>query len=220
MNGSRYERHEKLIDISILRKKKVLVAGVGGLGTVCSEILVRLGVGEIHLIDPKVVDEPDLNRQILYDYGDLGKKKVEAAKEKLERIAPDVRIFPIDSRIDTEFSLPEVDGILDCLDNWKSRFILDELAHTRRIPFVHAGVRDYYGQVTTIIPGETQSLRELFIDAIDEKELSVHPSTVILIASIQSFEMVNLLFGKPKLAGKLFIYDLRYLSSEVIELER
>lgn len=216
----RYERHRKIINVDELRKKTVLVAGVGGLGCASSEILARLGVGRMYLVDPKEVDEPDLNRQILYDHDSVGRKKVEVASEKLKMIAPDLEIIPLDLKIDERFTPPQVDVILDCLDNWKSRFILDDLSHLHRVPLIHAGVKDCYGQITTVIPGETQSLKELFPDMREEKVLSVHPSIVLLIASIQSFEAVNLLLGEPKLAGKLLIYDLEDLSSEVIELAR
>ncbi|ANQ54650.1 MULTISPECIES: HesA/MoeB/ThiF family protein [Thermosipho] len=84
-------RHEKLIDKNIL-SKKILVAGAGGLGLTNLELLVRLGFKNIVVYDPKSIDPPDLNRQILFDYFDVNKQKVIIAKEKLKRINPNCNV--------------------------------------------------------------------------------------------------------------------------------
>ena len=124
-----------------LKKASVLVAGAGGLGSNVSECLVRLGIGKIYIVDPGKVDPPDLNRQILYTKADLGLPKVLVAKKRLEEKLESCKVIALHQKIDMNFELPEgVDVVVDALDNWKTRFELEEACAKKKVPFVHAGL--------------------------------------------------------------------------------
>lgn len=215
-----WSRHERLVEMRVLRNSSLLVAGVGGLGATVSELLVRLGVGKLYLVDSGLVDEPDLNRQILYDKDDIGKRKVDSAIRKLSRMTSETKLEGMFMDIrDEGFKLPEdISGILDCLDNWGSRLRLESLAAEREVFLVHGGVKEMYGQVTTIFRPETPSLREIFGELKEERAFQVYPPLVVNIASLQAWEAVNALLGRPRLLGKLLILDLSVPSLEVLPL--
>ena len=107
-----------------LEQSSVFVAGIGGLGCLLSEILVRSGVGRVYLCDKGRVAETDLNRQLFYTQNDIGRKKIDIASAWLSKIHTHTEIVPIDNDImEEDFSLPEdINGVADCLDNFKSRF--------------------------------------------------------------------------------------------------
>jgi len=202
-----------------LFNSSVFVAGVGALGCVVAELLVRAGIGTLWLTDFATVDPPDLNRQLLYTSEDLGKKKVFIAKEKLKRINPSANIFPIDAKIKSGFELPEkLDVVVDCLDNFESRFFLEELAWKRGIPLVHGGISRFFGQVTVVIPGETKRLSEVFKGAKDESHVPVVGYVPVVVGALQVHQVLNLLCNKPTLTNKLLILDLASLSIEEINL--
>ncbi len=213
-------RHEELVDIEVLKNSSLLVAGVGGLGCTVSQLLLRLGLGELYLLDKGIVDEPDLNRQILYDFGDVGEKKVDVALRKLSGVSPGARIKALFVDIASEdFHLPNgIIGVVDCLDNWRSRFRLESLAREKGVFLVHAGVREMYGQITTVLHPDTPSLEEIFGSPPEEDTPQVYPPLVVAVASLQVWETVNALLGTPRLLGKLLVLDLWNLSLEVISL--
>ncbi|MEN3008398.1 HesA/MoeB/ThiF family protein [Pseudothermotoga sp.] len=217
-----FERHAQLLGTCLekLFQAKVLVAGVGGLGCTVSSLLVRMGVGQIHLLDKGVVDEPDLNRQILYDEFDLGRKKVAVAKEKLSRLGSYAKIFDLDLNLDFDFCLPNVDVVVDCLDSFEAKFALDSLCERKGVPLVHAGVQGFCGQVSTILPGSVR-LKRLFRTVPKEETIrQVYPPLVSLIASLQVHEVIKLLCDEePNLVGKIFLVDLSSMRFEVIKLE-
>lgn len=206
-----FERHCELLKdcIGKITSTKVLVAGAGGLGCTVLSLLVRLGIGNIYLVDYGIVDEPDLNRQILYDSESVGRQKVRVAKEKLEKINSACNLFLIEQVIDENFHLPKVDIVVDCLDNFKSKLILDRLCQKDLVPLVHAGVQEYVGQVTTILYGKTPTLKELFRGIQDQEVSQIFPPLVTLTASIQVSEVIKLICDEQEiLAGKILLIDL------------
>lgn len=103
----------------------MLVAGVGGLGATVAQLLARAGVGRLYLVDEGRVDWPDLNRQTLYGEGDVGRAKIDVAVARLAAINSKVEVIPLSGRIDEAFVFPAgVEVVVDCLDNWPSRFSL------------------------------------------------------------------------------------------------
>ncbi|MGJ8453714.1 HesA/MoeB/ThiF family protein [Pseudothermotoga sp. U03pept] len=216
-----FERHNELLGecMERLHKAKVFVAGTGGLGCAVLSLLVRTGVGSLCFTDNASVDEPDLNRQILYDRDSLGKKKVEEALVKLKRISPSCELLAIEDTIDESFNLPDVDVVVDCLDNFKSKFVLDELCQRRSIPLVHAGVEGYIGQATTIVYGKTPTLRNLFRGVNDHRVRQVFPPLVVLMASVQVAEVIKLICGmKDSLVGEILLVDLLRNSFEKVRI--
>ena len=148
-----------------LKAARVLVAGAGGLGTVISLYLAAAGVGHLRIIDCDVVETSNLNRQILHWSGDVGRPKTASVEEKLAALNPLIRIETVSGRI-AEESIAEMargcDLIVDAMDNFPTRYLLNRTAVEKLVPFIHGAVRGFFGQATTVIPGETPCLRCLF----------------------------------------------------------
>ncbi len=203
-----------------LSQSSILVAGVGGLGCVAAEALARFGVGTLYLVDPAVVDPPDLNRQIFFTQEDLGRLKVEAAAEKLRSIFDHLRVYSWPKRIDQDFVFPhDISGVIDALDHWPSRFLLDALCARARVFMVHAGLSGFFGQVTSIWSGKSPSLGEIFVGASDEPHPPATVSTCLVLGALQALEAVKLLLGwSENLLGRLLLMDLRDYSFEILPL--
>ncbi|MFW9831881.1 MAG: ThiF family adenylyltransferase, partial [Candidatus Thorarchaeota archaeon] len=130
----RYERFVVLRDVGLeglqkIQKAKVAVIGIGGLGSISSTKLVTLGVGQLRIVDPDVVDSSNLQRQFLYRDNDVGKPKVHLASRRLHPLNPDVPIEPIEKPVDKKTVDDLVNGmdlIIDGLDRFAPRFILNE----------------------------------------------------------------------------------------------
>ena len=132
------ERLEVLLDkktIKSLSKKKVLICGVGGVGSFVAEGLARSGVGHIDICDYDTIAPSNLNRQLMTTKNNIGKKKVEVLKERLEEIS-DAKVNTIDTYIDETFELKDYDYVIDCIDSLKSKFELVKKAHSKNIPIV------------------------------------------------------------------------------------
>ncbi len=213
---SRYQRHQKLIgetEFSKIQKCKIAVAGSGGLGSNVLQLLARIGFGEIHHWDYAIVDLPDLNRQILYDTNDLGKEKIEVAKEKLKIINPDIKIHSYNSKLSNKTIIPDIDLVIDCLDSFGDRLILENIFFNKGIPIIHAAVSKYYGQITSLIPNKTKSYSHIFsIDEYTEESdiKEVFPSIVTILASLQVSEAVKYISEEydKMLINKLLFVDL------------
>jgi adenylyltransferase/sulfurtransferase len=145
-----------------LKRARVAIAGAGGLGSAVALYLAAAGIGTIGLIDHDEVRLTNLNRQILHWTGDVGRKKVDSAAEKLKDLNPWTEIVAVDRMI-TEKNvadlLSDFDGVVDALDNLQTRFLLNKAALDHGIPLFHGAVRSFEGRVMTVIPGETACLR-------------------------------------------------------------
>ncbi len=206
-----------------LAHSAVAIAGVGGLGTVVSQVLVRAGVGRLILIDYDKVELSDLNRQILYDQADIGKKKVEASGQHLLEIRENIKIDIVHKKIDSTFFLDtKVDAIADCLDNYDSRFFLDRFCEKRDILLVHAGISRLFGQVLSIAPGSKMRLRDVF-KAVDGKHIKTQTlcTVCMTVGAIQATEIINyLIYGAKGLsfAKSIMSIDLSSFCLERIPL--
>ncbi|AMQ18657.1 ThiF family adenylyltransferase [Thermococcus peptonophilus] len=208
-----------------LKGAKVAVVGVGGLGSPVAYYLAAAGIGTVLLIDEQTPELSNLNRQILHWEEDVGKRpKPESAKWKLERFNSDIKIEAYTGRLTAENInevLKDVDIVVDCLDNFQTRYLLDEYIHRKRIPLVHGAVEGMHGQVTTIVPGITKSLREIF-PKVNEKEekFPIIGATAGVVGSIQAMEVIKLLtgIGEP-LLNKLLLIDLALNLFEIVELK-
>ncbi|NJD98647.1 adenylyltransferase [Thermococcus sp. LS1] len=208
-----------------LKNSKVAVVGVGGLGSPVAYYLAAAGIGTLLLIDEQTPELSNLNRQILHWEEDLDKNpKPLSAKWKLERFNSDIEIETFVGRLSEENIdevLEGVDIIVDCLDNFETRFLLDDYAQRKKIPLVHGAVEGTYGQVTTIVPGFTKSLREIFPNVGRKKEkFPILGATAGVIGTLQAMEVVKLLtgIGEP-LLNKLLIVDLAFNTFDVVELK-
>lgn len=207
-----------------LKGAKVAVVGVGGLGSPVAYYLAAAGIGTLLLIDEQEPELSNLNRQILHWEEDIGKNpKPLSAKWKLERFNSDIRIEAFVGHLDdsnVDEVLGGVDIIVDCLDNFETRFLLDDYSQRKRVPIVHGAVEGTFGQVTTVVPGITKSLREIFPNVRGKKEkFPILGATAGVVGSIQAMEVVKLLtgIGEP-LLNKLLIVDLAFNTFDVVDL--
>ena len=164
----RYERQIRIFGDDgqeRLKNAKVFIAGAGGLGSVISIYLAAAGIGRIRIVDHDETELNNLNRQILHWDEDIGKKKAASAEEKLKKINPYVRVEAMSETIEENNILELVDDfdlIVDAMDNFHTRYLLNRTAITKNIAFFHGAINGLHGQATTIIPGKTACLRCLF----------------------------------------------------------
>ncbi len=224
----RYERQTLMIGEegqSRLRSSTALIVGVGGLGSPVAYYLVAAGVGRVHLVDPGYLEVSNLNRQILYTTQDIGRPKVVAAAEKLSKLNPEVEIIPHAigaESLEFEDLVKEADVVVDCLDNWPARELLNRLVVKHRKPLVHAGVARWYGQATTVIPGKTPCLACIYPKGMkSESPIPVMGPTPGVLGAVEAAEAIRILLGlEPGLAEKLLIMDLSAGAFEVVRVRR
>ncbi len=206
-----------------LASSSVAVIGVGGLGSAASIYLVAAGIGRLFIIDDGLVELSNLQRQILYTVDDIGKPKVFAARERLEKINPNTEIIPVKGKFTIEKAdeiLPQVDLAIDALDNWETRIILDKAAWRHGKPYIHAGVHGFYGQLTVLVPGKTPCLRCIFPSKTRmEQPIPVFPTTPGVLGVLEANEALKLLLGKGEpLMNKILIYDGLIGLFEIVEV--
>lgn len=207
-----------------LKKSHIFIAGAGGLGSPVSLYLAVAGVGTITIADMDTVDQTNLNRQILHTDRDIGKKKAVSAEEKLAAINPDIRINAIDSRIDEGNAARlagNADGIVDAMDNYPARYLLNDVAIRKGIPLFHGAIRGFYGQATTIIPKKTPCLKCIFPKAPPGEVFPVVGATAGVIGTVQATEVLKYLLQSGNLlTGRLFIWDGLAGCADEISAER
>jgi len=222
----RYERQIMIDGFGIegqekLKMAKVVIAGAGGLGGIISIYLVTAGIGKIRLIDYDHVELSNLNRQILYADKDIGKIKVEIAREKLKSLNKDSQVEAIKETITEDNVLKLVDGydlIVDAMDNFSTRFILNKVAVQKKIPLFHGAVRDFEGRATTIVPGQTPCLNCLYPQISEPGISPVIGVAPAIIGSIQATEVIKHIVGTGVLlTNRLLIYD--GLDMEFMEIQ-
>lgn len=194
-----------------LRTAKVLVVGAGGLGSPISTYLAVAGVGKIIIADFDSVELSNLNRQFLHHEKDIGREKLKSAEEKLLSLNPEVKVETIREKITNENAgsvVPPCDLIIDALDNFDTRHVLNRLAVERNIPLIHGAVSGYRGQVTTIIPGKTPCLCCIFPTTFKKEVFPVLGTTPGVIGTIQANEAIKYLTGQGKLLkNRLLLWD-------------
>lgn len=229
---NRYERTILLDEIgekgqSILLNSKVAIVGVGGLASSSIIYLASTGIGELTLIDDDVVSLNNLPRQVLFDYQDIGKSKVEAAKEKIKRLNPDVKVNVYKERLNVSNASKLLKGhdiVLDCTDNFDTKFLINDICLKLNIPFVTAGISDYQGQVCTTIPNKSKDFKSLFsiLPKADKGEvIGVFPLSVGVIGDIASAEVVKYIVNIGELlTNKLLVVNLLTNHYQIIKFPK
>ncbi len=212
---ARYDRQIRAFGVKSqlkLKRSSVLIVGLGGLGTASALYLTAMGVGRLILVDPERVEISNLNRQILYGTKDLGRPKVEAAAERLRELNPNVEVETIMASLDEDLAhdvVKRADVVLDGLDNWRARFLLNRTCVELKRPLVHAGAEGARGQLMVVIPGVGPCLRCVFPERIAERRpipvLGVTPGVLALLQVMEAVKMLTGL-GEPSV-GKLVVYD-------------
>ena len=199
-------------------KSKVLVVGLGGLGSSVAYYLAAAGIGMLGIVDYDFVDITNLNRQILYKEEDLGKSKTEIAKDELKRLNSEIKIIPYHLRL-TKENIGEIfkkyDIIVDCSDNFDTRYLINDIAVLFSKPFVHGALLGYEGHVTTIDVKKGPCYRCLFKEPPPSgttpccREAGVLGALAGVVGSIQSLEVFKLVLGIGNpLVGELLTFDV------------
>ena len=208
-----------------LKNAKVTIAGVGGLGCPVALYLTAAGIGKITLIDREKVELSNLNRQILHWSRDVGKFKTLSALEKLSELNPSINFESYEEQVDEKSIRKMIKGsnvVVDCLDNWKTRFILNEACVSERIPLVHAGVHSWYGQITTIMPGKGPCLRCILPKTPKEEEkFPVLGVTAGVLGLLEALEAIKIIVGLGKpLVGRILFFDGETSSFQEAQVQR
>jgi molybdopterin/thiamine biosynthesis adenylyltransferase len=230
----RYARHIGLSQIgergqNNLLESHALIVGMGGLGSPVALYLTAAGVGELTLCDYDRVDLSNLQRQVLHTTVDIGELKTESATASLKAINPDVKINTIDYFAD-EKELGEIaqtaNIILDCTDNFESRFGLNRISRAAKIPLISGAAIRWEGQVTTFDPREDNSpCYACLYPGSDLRDASCAMEGVVaplvgVIGTMQAQAAMNLLLGLPSLTGKVLLYDAHQMDWHTITLKR
>lgn len=182
-----------------LLRSRVGIIGCGGLGGSVAELLARLGIGYLRLVDPDVFEEHNLNRQRFATVNTLGRAKVDSGRAALMAINPGIRIDAVQAPF-AENDIQVVEVVVDGLDSAGRRLQLAEICRRRGRPLVHGAVREWYGQVGIATP-ENDLLTGLYPlspkASDDEPAPKVISPTVSAISSLQATETCKLLLGIP-----------------------
>lgn len=227
MYDKRYARNGTTVtpeEHELLMKKSVLVAGCGGLGGYIIEMMARIGIGKLTVVDGDLFDETNLNRQLLCEELMLGTFKAAAAAERVENINSEVDVYPVYEKITKDNVMDlfrDHDLIIDALDNIEGRFVMQEACEKLSIPLVHGAISGWYGQVTTVLPGDR------FFDRIypDRERTAVdstpgNPSfSPAVIAGFEVAEAIKVLLGKGEvIRNKMLFIDMLSSQFQMIEV--
>lgn len=231
----RYSRHIVLPEVGASGQKKIsagraLLIGAGGLGSPVAYYLAAAGVGTIGIIDDDVVSISNLQRQILHNTNDVDRPKVVSAKEKLVALNPECRVVTYQERL-TESNITAIfenyDVIVDCTDNFDTRFLANDTCVMTRKPFFHGAVLRFFGQALTVLPGEGPCYRCVFkvppplsiVQTCTQAGImGVLPGT---IGVIQAAEVIKYFLGIGELlVGKMLTYDALTMEFTKIEIRK
>lgn len=217
----RYARHILLSEIGeegqfALTQARVLAIGAGGLGASALSYLAAAGIGKLGIVDHDAVELSNLNRQIIHEQGDIGRKKVESAADRISEINPAVKIQTYFARFDDSLAgtLADYDLVLDCSDNFETRFAINATCHTQKKPLISAAVRGWEAQISTFkshLGAPHPCYRCLVPNAPpgrnDCAEGGVIGPLVGILGSMQALEAIKEILGVgASLSGRLLRY--------------
>ncbi|SMD00926.1 Molybdopterin or thiamine biosynthesis adenylyltransferase [Desulfocicer vacuolatum DSM 3385] len=227
---SRYARNFQSIshkEQERLAGARVCVVGLGGLGGGVVEMLARIGVGTLDLVDGDCFDETNLNRQLLSTEKKLGVSKATVARERVAAINSTIKVNAFNAFLTRENAhkiMGQAQVAVDCLDSISHRFLLQEFAQIRNIPLVSGAIAGSTGQVTVIFPDDP-GFKLIYGDPRDNKESGIEAQLgnlahcALMVASLQSSEVVKVLLGRGEiLRNRLLICDLMSNTFEVMQL--
>ena len=239
MSDQELERYSKQILIKNiggvgqkkLKSSKVLVIGLGGLGSPVVTHLTSSGIGKIGLVDNDKVDLSNLQRQFIHSVDTIGLNKTESAKIFIDRLNPNSIIYNYSTDAKTAEIIEiirQYDVVIDCTDNFKTRFKVADACQKYMKPYILGAVRAHEGQITTILPSTSKIKNPKIRDLFDEENISntgddcsdigVLSVTTTLVGTIMASECLKLILNIDEvLVGKMLMVDLLNLKFETIK---
>lgn len=219
----RYERNIPALteaECAMLRQKRVLVVGCGGLGGHLIDMLARIGIGALRMVDGDVFEPSNLNRQLFSEVSMLGISKAKAAAARVNRVNPEVDVEAVADYM-TEDNvhglLLECDAVLDGLDNIESRKVLAKACAGAGIPYIYGAVNGWVAQAAISMPGDGL-IDILYPEGAAAKNRSVLSFTPAMCASMQLSLCVKLLVGRAVETGTVYYFDLLNQEFEAISM--
>lgn len=207
-----------------VKQATVFIAGAGGLGSPVSIYLAAAGVGRFRICDFGKPELSNLNRQIMHCDEDIGKNKARSAKETLSIINPHVEVEHLSDKIEKENASQLVGNaqiIVDCMDNFPTRHVLNEHAVKAGLPFVHAGVFGMSGQITFIHTPETPCLYCTFPGSPPSEVFPIVGATAGVIGTLEALEVLKYLIGKGALLkNRMLFWDGELMNFHEITLQK
>ena len=211
-----------------LKKAKVLLVGVGGLGSPIALYLTGAGIGTIGLVDDDIVSITNLQRQVLYSENELDKPKATCAAKRLSALNSETNLHPYPFRLTADNAreiIDEYDIIVDGCDNFSTRYLINDICAELGKPYVYGAICGFEGQVSVFHYGsEKKSYRDLYPDEEEMKRMpppskGVLGVTPAVVGSIQTNEIIKIICGFGEiLSGELWTIDLRTLQSNKFSL--
>ena len=207
-----------------LQESKVLVVGVGGLGSPVSLYLGAAGIGTIGLLDSDIVDISNLQRQIIHSTIDVGKAKVYSGQETLNSLNPNVKVVTFNLLLAPENAIDVIknfDVIVACVDNLDTRYLLNQICLELNKPLVEGGVFNWDGTVHTIMKGQGPCYNCLYPQKRKTDNIpGVIGPIVGIIGSIQAMEVIKIILGTGKLlTDRMLLVDGLNANITEIQLE-
>ena len=231
----RYTRQIIMPEIGLEGQKKlltarVLVIGLGGLGSSCATYLAAAGIGNLGILDFDKVGLSNLHRQVIHSEKYINHPKTESAKDRISQVNSNVKVIDYSMKLSPENAVDLISGydiIADCTDNFPSRYLVNDACIIAGRPFAHAAVSQFFGQAMTIIPGKSACYRCLLPQppppqAVPTPEQSGIIGTIAgLMGIIQANEIIKHILGAGELlAGKLLMFDALDSSFEKINIKK
>lgn len=220
---SRYARNIPALseeECLLLREKRVLVVGCGGLGGHIIDQLARIGIGYLRVVDGDVFEASNLNRQLLSSVPLLGTGKAKAAADHIARVNPEITVDAADvflTEANAAKLVEDCDVVMDALDNITGRKILAAACAEAGIPYVYGAIQGWVIQAAVSLP-EDQLMEILYPEETEISDKSVLSFTPALCASFQTSLCVKFLLGRPVETGTVYYFDLLDLEYETIPL--
>jgi molybdopterin/thiamine biosynthesis adenylyltransferase len=218
----RYARNARLPEVGWpgqrrFRSGRVMVVGAGGIGSASLFYLAAAGVGHIGIADADAVELSNLQRQILHRVADLGRRKVESAREAILALNPHCQVETYNNRLDAA-NPPEVfkgyDLVLDASDNFPTRFLVADYCWEEKIPLVSAAATGFLGQLLVVVPGVGPCYRCLLpepppAEAVpSSQQIGILGAVAGVMGTLQAVEALKLLLGREsEMAGRFLAYD-------------
>ena len=215
-----------------LKESKVLVIGLGGLGSSAAYYLASAGIGNLGILDKDKVEMSNLNRQILHQETNVGELKIRSASQKLSKLNHDINIKEYNINLNKDNSekiLSNYDFVVESSDNFETKFLVNDTCVKLGIPFVIGGVYQFEGQMMTVIPGKTACYRCVSKEIPERgtypttSEGGVMGTTAGLFGVIEANEAVKHIVFRDidhLLTNKMLYVDLKYNTFEIFRIER